>query len=130
MAADRLPSHAFVIKRYAARRLHLGILLILHGPGNRVTVVFKLDLTCTSESDPTFAAVIVCQEFVGGSEVARLALAVVVVAGEQDLVPKVQDLAPAAFEVFRCAGVRESQGFHRFVDRHLFVPLKSLCKSS
>ena len=50
---------------------------------------------------------------VNRSEVAGLVLSVVVVSGEENFVSEVQDLAPAAFEVFRGGGVRQSVGSPR-----------------
>ena len=92
--------------------------LLLHRPENGVSVVLEFDLAGGPQANRALAGGVVGQEFVGGSEVAGLVFAVVVVPGEDDLVSEVQDLAPAAFEVFRGAGVRQAVGSHCFVDRH------------
>ena len=83
-----------------------------------MSVVLEFDLAGGPQANRALAGGVVGQEFVGGSEVAGLVFAVVVVPGEDDLVSEVQDLAPAAFEVFRSAGVRQAVGSHCFVDRH------------
>ena len=74
---------------------------MLHRPCDGVSVVLEFDRAGGAQANRALAGMVVAQEFVGGSEVAGLVLAVVVIPGEDDLVSEVQDLAPAAFEVFR-----------------------------
>ena len=79
-----------------------------------MSVIFETGLADCSQANGAFAAGVVCEVFVGCSEVGRLAFAVVVVSGDDHLVSEVQELAPAAFEVFR--GGRVWQSVRRFTD--------------
>lgn len=92
--------------------------LLLHRPGNGVSVILEFDLAYRLKSNRSLASGVVREEFVGCSKVARLVLPVVEVACHQNLVSKFQRLAPAAFQILRCGRVRQSVGFHCIVDCH------------
>ena len=84
-----------------------------------MAVVFALDLACCCQPDRAFAGKVVIQVLVNRSEVAGLSLPVVVISGQENLVSKAQDLAPATLEVFRGGGVRQAVGSHRVVAVHV-----------
>ena len=83
-----------------------------------MAVIFKFSVADCPQPDGPLAAHVIIQVLINRSEVGGLALSAVVISGKENLVPKVQDLAPAAFKVFRGGGVRQSVGFHRLIDRH------------
>ena len=78
-----------------------------------MTIILENWVTCCLKSDLAFAAVVAARKFICCCEIMRVEESC-----QKNLVSKGQNLAPAAFEVFRCSCFRQSVGSHRFVDRH------------
>ena len=79
-----------------------------------MTIILENWVTCCLKSDLAFAAVVAARKFICCCEIMRVEESC-----QKDLVSKGQELAPAAFEVFRGRGVRQPVGSHRVVDLHV-----------
>ena len=82
----------------------LYLALLFHRPCHRMAVIFKFSVADCHQPDGSLAAHVVVQVLVNRSEVGGLSLSVVVISGKENLISEVQNLAPAAFEVFRGGG--------------------------
>ena len=102
-------------------------ILLLHRPSNCVAVILEQGLADRRKPNGTFAVVLllIIEVFVDSTEVAGLVYSVVIMSGKKYLVFEIQHLAPAAFQILHCGGIRQSVGSHRIIDCYdLFPPFK------